>query len=84
MMEIYTVGQITRYLKESLEANDFLADLWLSGELSNVSRSTAGHLYFTLKDPAGQMRLPMATRWWPTGESRSTRHAATSSTSSTS
>ena len=59
MMEIYTVGQITRYLKESLEANDFLADLWLSGELSNVSRSTAGHLYFTLKDPAGQMRCVM-------------------------
>ena len=55
MMNIYAVGQVAGYLRESLEADDFLADLWVQGELSNVSRSSAGHLYFTLKDASGQL-----------------------------
>ncbi len=59
MMNIYGVGQVAGYLRESLEADDFLADLWVQGEMSNVSRSGAGHLYFTLKDPSGQLRCVM-------------------------
>ena len=55
-MDIYSVGQVARYLKESLESDPFVGDLWISGELSNVSRSAAGHLYFTLKDATGQLR----------------------------
>lgn len=58
-MDIYNVGQLTTYLKEWLDSDPFLSDLWLAGELSNVSRSAAGHLYFTLKDAAGQMRSVM-------------------------
>ncbi len=59
MKNIYPVGQVTHYLKESIEADDFLADLWVTGELSNVTRSSAGHLYFTLKDMLGQIRSVM-------------------------
>ncbi|MBI2887454.1 MAG: exodeoxyribonuclease VII large subunit [Chloroflexi bacterium] len=58
-MDIYAVGQVARYLRESLESDDFLADLWVSGELSNLSRSAAGHLYFTLKDATSQLRCVM-------------------------
>jgi len=52
------VGEITGYLRELLEADSLLADLWISGEVSNFSRSrsAAGHLYFTLKDEASQLR----------------------------
>ena len=58
-MPIYPVGQVTRYLKQSLEADAVLGDLWVRGEVSNVFNSAAGHYYFTLKDGAGQLRCVM-------------------------
>ncbi|MDP3062007.1 MAG: exodeoxyribonuclease VII large subunit [Chloroflexota bacterium] len=58
-MPIYTVGQVARYLKESLERDDHLSDLWVSGETSNLVASQAGHLYFTLKDAQSQLRCVM-------------------------
>ncbi|MFN7553265.1 MAG: exodeoxyribonuclease VII large subunit [Pseudomonadota bacterium] len=33
--------------------------VWVEGELSNVSRPVSGHLYFTLKDAAAQVRAAM-------------------------
>ncbi len=33
--------------------------IWIEGELSNVSRPASGHLYFTLKDSAAQVRCAM-------------------------
>jgi exonuclease VII large subunit len=30
-------------------------DIWVEGELSNYKASTAGHLYFTLKDDRAQL-----------------------------
>jgi exodeoxyribonuclease VII large subunit len=39
-----------------LEADNLLVDLWINGEVSNISQSAAGHLYFTLKDKASQLR----------------------------
>jgi exodeoxyribonuclease VII large subunit len=47
---IWTVGKLTRYIQELLESDAPLQDVWLAGELSNFTRSAAGHLYFTLKD----------------------------------
>ena len=32
-----------------------LPDVWVEGELSNYKTSTAGHLYFTLKDDRAQL-----------------------------
>jgi len=58
-MDVYEVGKIARYLREALETDSFLGDLWVSGELSNVTRSAAGHIYFTLKDGGGQLRSVM-------------------------
>lgn len=55
-MPIYTVSQVATYLKELLETDIHLGDLWISGEVSNLSRSGAGHSYFTLKDAAAQLR----------------------------
>jgi len=55
-MEVYSVSRITTYLRELLETDAHLADIWVSGEVSNLTRSTAGHLYFTLKDSESQLR----------------------------
>ncbi len=61
-MQIYTVGQITRYLRELLESDTLLTDLWISGEVSNRVESQAGHLYFTLKDADSQLRCALFRR----------------------
>ena len=58
-MPIYSVSQITHYLRESLERDTLLADLWVSGEVSNFVRAASGHMYFTLKDADAQVRCVM-------------------------
>ncbi len=58
-MAVYSVSQVTRYVRESLEGDENLADIWINGEVSNHSVSQAGHTYFTLKDSQGQLRCVM-------------------------
>lgn len=58
-MAVYTVSQVAEYLRDSLESDYLLANLWVSGEVSNLSRSAAGHLYFTIKDSESQLRCVM-------------------------
>ncbi len=58
-MPVYTVSQVTRYIRESLERDTLLADLWVSGEASNVARSAAGHTYFSLKEENTLLRCVM-------------------------
>ena len=55
-MHVYEVHQVTTYLRELFESDPHLGDLWIHGEVSNVSRPASGHVYFTLKDAAGQLR----------------------------
>ncbi len=59
MPDYLRVGEVTAYLKALLGSDDVLGDLWVRGEVSNLSRSAAGHTYFTLKDEAGQLRCVM-------------------------
>jgi len=55
----WTVTQLTRYLRELLENDEILQDVWIQGEVSNLSRPTSGHLYFTLKDNASSLKCVM-------------------------
>ena len=50
MPAVYSVSQVTAYLRESLESDLLLSDLFVVGEVSNLRVSGAGHAYFTLKD----------------------------------
>jgi exodeoxyribonuclease VII large subunit len=47
---VWSVSELTQHIKERLELDPKLQDVWLRGEISNLSRATSGHLYFTLKD----------------------------------
>jgi exodeoxyribonuclease VII large subunit len=67
MREVYSVSQLATYLRELLETDLHLADVWLEGEVSNLSRSTAGHTYFTLKDEFAQIRCVMFRRQYGGG-----------------
>jgi exodeoxyribonuclease VII large subunit len=55
----FTVSQITSYIKDLFEIDLVLQDLWIEGEVSNFSRSAAGHVYFTLKDESAGIRCVM-------------------------
>ncbi len=46
---IYTVGEITGYIKRLMEEDETLEDIWVRGEISNF-KAPSRHLYFALKD----------------------------------
>ncbi len=56
---IYTVQEITRYVRRILDKDDLLRDVHVKGEISNLSQPTSGHLYFTLKDESSELRCVM-------------------------
>jgi exodeoxyribonuclease VII large subunit len=56
---ILSVSQLTGYLRQVLEGDDLLQDLWVEGEISNLGRPPSGHLYFTLKDSQSSIRCVM-------------------------
>ena len=58
-MPVFTVSQIAQYLRESLESDPLLSDLWVNGEISNLRVAPSGHSYFTIKDSESQLRAVM-------------------------
>lgn len=52
---ILSVTQISRYLKEVLETDELLQDVWVRGEISGCKTYSSGHCYFTLKDAEAQL-----------------------------
>ena len=55
----WSVSEITRYLRDLLGSDPTLHDLWVLGEVSNFSRPSSGHLYFTIKDSTATLRCVM-------------------------
>lgn len=55
----WSIAEVNNYLKGILEADANLQDLWVTGEISNLSRPASGHLYFTLKDQTSSLRCVM-------------------------
>ena len=55
-MQIYTVAQLAEYIKASLDRDRILNDIWVTGEVSNLFASGAGHRYFTLKSAEHQIK----------------------------
>lgn len=52
--QVLTVSQITEYIKEILETS--FHTITIEGEISNWRPSSAGHIYFTLKDSSSQIK----------------------------
>jgi exodeoxyribonuclease VII large subunit len=53
--DIFTVKGITYYIKRILEKSPDLQDIWIRGELSNITHHASGHLYFTLKEDGANL-----------------------------
>lgn len=54
--QVFTVSEVTGYIRLLFEENQDLQDIWVQGEVSNVSFPTSGHIYFTLKDESASLR----------------------------
>ncbi|MFM8274342.1 MAG: exodeoxyribonuclease VII large subunit [Gemmata sp.] len=52
--QVLSVAQLTSRVRSTLEAN-FLS-VWVAGEVSNFTRASSGHWYFTLKDDHAQIK----------------------------
>jgi exodeoxyribonuclease VII large subunit len=53
-VKILSIGELTRAIKGLIE--DGFCSVWVSGEVSNLSRPSSGHVYLTLKDAEAQLR----------------------------
>jgi exodeoxyribonuclease VII large subunit len=64
--ETFTVSKLTFFIRKLLEENEALRDVWVQGEISNLSRPASGHVYFTLKDSNAAIKCVM----WKTSAAR--------------
>ena len=55
----WTVSSLTKYIRNLLEKDIPLQDVWVEGELSNLSKPVSGHIYFTLKDAGASLKSVM-------------------------
>ena len=62
----WTVSALTKYVRDLIEGDETLQDVWVQGEISNLSRPASGHIYFTLKDAGASLRCVM----WRTDAAR--------------
>ena len=54
-----SVSQLNNYIKRVLEANSYLRDIIVTGELSNFKFHSSGHIYASLKDEGGVIKMVM-------------------------
>ncbi|MGB9813862.1 MAG: exodeoxyribonuclease VII large subunit [Thermovenabulum sp.] len=57
--EIFSVGEVTRYIKSLFENDEILTEISVRGEISNFKCHNSGHFYFSLKDEEAQIRCVM-------------------------
>ncbi|MBO8128474.1 MAG: exodeoxyribonuclease VII large subunit [Peptococcaceae bacterium] len=55
-MRILTIREVTQYIKELLDADPYLANVWVKGEVTNCHYHPSGHVYLTLKDNVSMLR----------------------------
>lgn len=61
-MAIYTVTELTRYIKDLLARDQILRNVYVRGEIANFHRHFSGHCYFSLKDGASVIKAVLFRR----------------------
>lgn len=54
-----SVNSLTKYIKRKFDADPYLRNVFVKGELSNVKIHPSGHIYFTLKDEKSRIQSAM-------------------------
>jgi exodeoxyribonuclease VII large subunit len=58
-MNVLTVSEVNRYIKDLISKDVILSGLWVKGEISNFKNHYSGHFYFTLKDEKSVLKCVM-------------------------
>ena len=58
-MPVYHVSQLTTYLRDMLENDYFLNDVWVQGEVADLRRQANGNCYYSLRDSRAVIRCAM-------------------------
>lgn len=58
-MNVVSVSEITKYIKQLFESDAKVASVLIRGEISNFKKHYSGHCYFTLKDSNATIRAVM-------------------------
>lgn len=61
-INIFTVNEITKYIKNKIENDNKLNNLFVRGEISNLKNYDSGHSYFILKDEKSQIKCILFSR----------------------
>ncbi len=56
---IVEVSQLNAYIKNTLDSDYLLQNVWVKGEISNFKLHYSGHMYMSLKDSGGVLRAVM-------------------------
>lgn len=56
---VFTVSELTGYIKGALTSDPALCRLWVRGEISNLTNHSSGHRFFTVKDEKSQLPCVM-------------------------
>lgn len=70
MSRIITVGLLTSYLREKIESDEVLQDVWVEGEISSYTVPGSGHAYFSIKDDRSILSCVM----WKSARARQRHH----------
>jgi len=56
---VLTVTKLNKYVKMLIDGNPILSNVWVKGEISNLTCHSSGHLYFSLKDEGARVAAVM-------------------------
>jgi exodeoxyribonuclease VII large subunit len=57
--DIISVSEFTERIKDILESESDLRQVWIKGEISNFTEHSSGHMYFSIKDETSQLQCVM-------------------------
>ena len=57
--EPLSVTQLNKYIKDKIDSDEFLNNVYVKGEISNFKHHYTGHMYFTLKDGTSLIKCIM-------------------------
>ncbi|USG63637.1 exodeoxyribonuclease VII large subunit [Brevibacillus ruminantium] len=57
--QIFSVSDLNRCIKQVMEQEPRLQDIWVRGEISNFTHHSSGHMYLTLKDSQSRIKVVM-------------------------
>ena len=59
MKQMWSVSSLVSYIKQGIDHDENLMQLFVQGEISNLVKHRSGHYYFTLKDDKARMNCVM-------------------------